>query len=98
MATWVDLSTLYVKKAGDTVTGALTVSGALTANGVLTANNGLTVKYGNTTYDVGAQLYTIGTNIVKLNNSVSTASKQVGRGTTAPSGTSVATYLYIRTT
>lgn len=92
MATWVDLSTLYVKKAGDTISGALTVSGALTANG------GLTVKYNNTTYDVGAQLYTIGTKIVNLDNSVSTASKQVGRGTTAPLDTSVATYLYIRTT
>ena len=87
MATWVDLSTLYVKKAGDTITGALTVNG------------GLKVKYNDTTtYDVGAQLYTIGTNIVNLNNSVATASKQVGRGTTAPSGTSVATHIYIRTT
>lgn len=92
MATWVDLSTLYVKKAGDTISGTLTVTDALTANG------GLKVKYNTTTYDVGAQLYTIGTNIVNLNNSVSTASKQVGRGTTAPSDTSVATYLYIRTT
>lgn len=85
MATWVDLSSLYVKKTGDTISGALTVTGALTANG------GLKVKYNTTTYDVGAQLSTLNTN-------VATAQKYIGRGTAAPSGTSVATHIYIRTT
>lgn len=85
MATWVDLSSLYVKKTGDTISGALTVTGALTANG------GLKVKYNTTTYDVGAQLSTLNTN-------VATAQKYIGRGTAAPSDTSVATHIYIRTT
>ncbi len=85
MATWVDLSSLYVKKTGDTISGALTVTGALTANG------GLKVKYNTTTYDVGAQLSTLNTN-------VATAQKYIGRGTAVPSGTSVATHIYIRTT
>lgn len=91
MATWVDLSTLYVKKAGDTISGALTVTGALTANG------GLKVKYNTTTYDVGAQLSTIGTNIVQLKNNVAGVTKYIARGTAAPTSSS-ATYLYIRTT
>ena len=46
MSTWVDLGDLYVKKAGDTVSGS-----------ILMANNNLSVAYdSDTTYNVGAEI------------------------------------------
>lgn len=87
MATWVDLSTLYVKKSGDTINGALTVTGKVTASG------GLTVTYNSTNYDVGSQIATLNTNVAN-------AQKYIARGTasTAAAMSSAATYIYIRTT
>ena len=46
MSTWVDLGDLYVKKAGDTVSGS-----------ILMANNNLSVAYdSDTTYNVGTEI------------------------------------------
>lgn len=49
MSTWVDLGDLYVKKAGDEVSGS-----------ILMANNNLSVAYdSDTTYNVGTEIKTL---------------------------------------
>lgn len=56
MSTWVDLGDLYVKKAGDEVSGS-----------ILMANNNLSVAYdSDTTYNVGTEIKTLRDSVSSL--------------------------------
>ncbi len=61
---WVDLSTLYVKKSGDTMTGSLTVP----------ASSSLVCYNGTTEYNVGATLQSLQDSVSSLGTSVSSIS------------------------
>lgn len=60
MSTWVDLGDLYVKKAGDTVSGS-----------ILMANNNLSVAYdSDTTYNVGTEIKSLRNSVSSINKKV----------------------------
>lgn len=57
MSTWVDLGDLYVKKAGDSVSGS-----------ILMANNNLSVAYdSDTTYNVGTEIKSLRDSVSSIN-------------------------------